>query len=47
MRARPWRPFQVSHEQERGLLGLDQSGDALLTLAERGGKTVIQRYPLD
>lgn len=42
-----WRPFQVSHEQERGLLGLDQSGDALLTLAERGGKTVIQRYPLD
>lgn len=42
-----WRPFQLSHEQERGLLGLDQAGDALLSLAERGGKTVIHRYPLD
>ncbi|KRC68224.1 ATP synthase F0 subunit C [Achromobacter sp. Root83] len=42
-----WLPFQLSHEQERGLLGLDLTGDALLSLAERGGKTVIQRYPLD
>ena len=42
-----WTPFQLSHEQERGLLGLDQTGDALLSLAERGGKTVIRRYPLD
>lgn len=46
-KGRSWRPFQLSHAQERGLLGLDQTGDALLTLAERGGKTVIQRYPLD
>lgn len=46
-KGRSWRPFQLSYEQERGLLGLDQTGDALLTLAERGGKTVIQRYPLD
>ncbi|MFD4840015.1 hypothetical protein ACFWP0_21110 [Achromobacter sp. NPDC058515] len=42
-----WTPFQLSHEQEGGLLGLDQTGDALLSLAERGGKTVIRRYPLD
>ncbi len=46
-KGRSWRPFQLSHEQERGLLGLDQTGDALLSLAERNGKTVIQRYPLD
>ncbi|WP_313620219.1 hypothetical protein [Achromobacter sp.] len=44
---RTWVPFQLSHEQERGLLGLDQTGDGLLSLVERGGKTIIQRYPLD
>jgi hypothetical protein len=32
---------------ETGLLGMDASGEALLSLAERDGKTVIRRYPLD
>ena len=44
---RTWNPFQLSHDQESGLLGLDQTGDALLSLGERGGKTVIRRYLLD
>jgi len=26
---------------------MDASGDALLSLAERDGRTVIRRYPLD
>lgn len=42
-----WRPFQLPQEVETGLLGMDASGDALLSLAERDGKTVIRRYPLD
>jgi len=29
------------------LLGMDASGEALLSLAERDGRTVIRRYPLD
>ena len=44
---RTWRPFQLSQDVETGLLGMDASGDALLSLAERDGKTVIRRYPLD
>ncbi|WMD22416.1 hypothetical protein RAS12_08570 [Achromobacter seleniivolatilans] len=42
-----WQPFQIPQDVETGLLGLDQSGDALLSLGERDGKTVIRRYPLD
>ena len=42
-----WRPFQVPQDVETGLLGMDASGEALLSLAERDGKTVIRRYPLD
>lgn len=42
-----WRPFQIPQDVETGLLGMDASGEALLSLAERDGKTVIRRYPLD
>ncbi|MCS3505507.1 hypothetical protein [Achromobacter sp. JUb104] len=42
-----WRPFQIPQDVEIGLLGLDATGDGLLSLAERDGKTVIRRYPLD
>jgi hypothetical protein len=42
-----WRPFQVPQDVETGLLGMDASGEALLSLAERDGKTVVRRYPLD
>ncbi len=42
-----WRPFQMPQDVETGLIGLDLSGDGLLSLAERDGKTVIRRYPLD
>lgn len=42
-----WRPFQIPQNVETGLLGMDASGEALLSLAEREGKTVIRRYPLD
>ncbi|HCW18400.1 MAG TPA: hypothetical protein DHL02_10695, partial [Achromobacter sp.] len=42
-----WRPFQMPQDVENGLLGMDASGEALLSLAERDGKTVIRRYPLD
>ncbi|MPS77872.1 MAG: hypothetical protein E2591_07270 [Achromobacter sp.] len=42
-----WRPFQMPQDVENGLIGLDLSGDGLLSLAERDGKTVIRRYPLD
>jgi len=44
---RTWRPFQLSPDQERGLLGLDAAGQGLLVHAEQGGKTVILRYALD
>ena len=44
---RTWRPFQLSPDQERGLLGLDAAGKGLLVHAEQGGKTVILRYALD
>ncbi len=44
---RTWRPFQLSPDQERGLLGLDAAGEGLLVHAEQGGKTVILRYALD
>ncbi|MGH8819313.1 MAG: hypothetical protein ACREX5_22140, partial [Achromobacter pestifer] len=42
-----WRAFQIPQDVETGLLGMDASGEALLSLAERDGKTVIRRYPLD
>lgn len=42
-----WTPFQIPQDVETGLLGMDASGEALLSLAERDGKTVIRRYPLD
>lgn len=44
---RSWRPFQLSPDQERGLLGLDAAGEGLLVHTERNGKTVILRYGLD
>ncbi len=44
---RSWRPFQLSPDQERGLLGLDAAGEGLLVHTERNGKTVILRYALD
>lgn len=42
-----WRPFQMPLDVEIGLLGLDATGDGLLSLAQREGRTVIRRYPLD
>lgn len=42
-----WRPFQLAQDVETGLLGMDASGNALLSLTERDGKTFILRYPLD
>lgn len=44
---RNWRPFQLSPGQEDGLLGLDEAGEGVLTLALREGRTAILRYPLD
>lgn len=44
---RTWRPFQLSPDQERGLLGLDAAGEGVLVHAERDGRTVILRYGLD
>ena len=44
---RNWRPFQLSPGQEEGLLGLDEAGEGVLTLALREGRTAILRYPLD
>lgn len=41
-----WHPFQLPADQYR-LLGLDASGSGLLVNAERDGKTVIRRYPLE
>jgi hypothetical protein len=42
-----WRPFQLPQDVETGLLGMDASGDALLSLADKDGKTIIRRYLLD
>lgn len=44
---RTWRPFQLSPDQERGLLGLDAAGEGVLVHVERGGKTIIVRYALE
>ena len=44
---RTWRPFQLSPDQERGLLGLDAAGEGLLVHVDRGGKTIIVRYALE
>lgn len=44
---RTWRPFQLSPDQERGLLGLDAAGEGVLVHAVRDGRTVILRYALD
>ncbi|MCM2572426.1 hypothetical protein ACOTB3_01965 [Achromobacter xylosoxidans] len=44
---RSWRPFQLSPDQERGLLGLDAAGEGLLVHADRDGRTLIVRYALE
>lgn len=44
---RTWRPFQLSPDQERGLLGLDAAGEGVLVHVDRGGKTIIVRYALE
>lgn len=44
---RNWRPFQLSPDQERGLLGLDAAGEGVLVHADRDGRTLIVRYGLE
>ncbi|MGE8659201.1 MAG: hypothetical protein ACN6O8_20850 [Achromobacter sp.] len=44
---RSWRPFQLSPDQERGLLGLDAAGEGVLVHADRDGRTLIVRYALE
>ncbi|ALX84037.1 ATP synthase F0 subunit C [Achromobacter denitrificans] len=44
---RNWRPFQLSPDQERGLLGLDAAGEGVLVHAVRDGRTLIVRYALE